>query len=145
MPQATHIRCPRIQAFWRLAKGSPELRIGNRRNDRGDNRRRDLILHGEYIFQRPIEAFRPDMIAGPSFDQLGDDTNPTAAAAHTSFEHVADAHFTGHLLNVNRAPLIGEAGVARDNEQRATARKLGDNVIGNAIESTPAPGRRSYW
>ena len=39
----------------------------------------------------------------------------------------------GHLLRVDRLALVDERRVARDHEQLAEARQLGQNVLGDAV------------
>ena len=58
---------------------------------------------------------------------------PLAGAAHAAFEHVAHAELARDLLHVDRAVLVDECRVARDDEQPADAGQAGDQVFRNAV------------
>ena len=94
---------------------------------------RNLVLHSEHLLDIAVVPFSPDMIACFRVDKLCGDANAATAATHAAFQHVAHAQLTGHLLYVNRATLVGKAGIARDHKQRTAARKLGDDVISDAV------------
>ena len=53
--------------------------------------------------------------------------------AHAAFQHVAHAQLAAHLLHVDRPALVGEARVARDDEQPADARQRRDDVLDHAV------------
>ena len=80
-----------------------------------------------------IVSLGPDVIPGLRVDELRRDPDAAAAAAHAAFDHVAHAEFARHLLDVHGAAFVSEAGIARDHEQRAAARKLRDDVVGDAV------------
>ena len=56
------------------------------------------------------------MNAGSRFDELAGDANAVARFANAAFEHIPHAKFPADLLYVHSAALVGEAGVAGDDE-----------------------------
>ncbi|MCY1235083.1 hypothetical protein D9M72_476870 [compost metagenome] len=66
-------------------------------------------------------------------DQLPGNAQPVTALAHTAFEYVAHAQLLADALGIHRLALVGEARVARDDEQPADARQRGDDVLHHAI------------
>ena len=56
-----------------------------------------------------------------------------ADAAHAAFEHVAHAEFAPDLLRVDRLALVGEGGVAGDDEAVGEMREVGGQVVGDAV------------
>ena len=87
----------------------------------GDDRLHHCILDSEDIFQVPVVAFRPDVIARCGVDQLSGHPDPIAAPAHTSFDHVAHAELPADLGNVDRVSTKTKGGIARDHEQHVEA------------------------
>ncbi len=63
-----------------------------------------------------IEAVGPNMCAGVGRDKLGVDSYVFAGAPHASFERVTHAEFAPNLLHVDRLALVGEGGVASNDE-----------------------------
>ena len=57
------------------------------------------------------------MTACQPVDQLSRDAYAVTAAAHAALEHEAHAQLSRHAAHVDALPLIGESGVAGDNEQ----------------------------
>ena len=82
----------------------------------------------------------PNVVAGRGFDQLSSDTDAVAGFTQAAFEHVAHAQFAPDLANLDRAALVGEAGVTRDDEQRRIARQCGDHVLGDAVGENSCAG-----
>ena len=66
-------------------------------------------------------------------DQLRDDPHTVAAAAHAALQNVAHAQFRAHLPDADRVMPVGEAGVPGDYQQRAVARQLSDDLIGQPV------------
>jgi hypothetical protein len=100
-----------------------------RRNDAA----RHLFLDGEHILQRPVIALGPQMVAGGRIDQLGGHPHPVSGLADAALDHVAHAQLSPDLLNIHRLALVGEGAVARDHQQRAEPRQLGDDVLDHAV------------
>ena len=73
------------------------------------------------------------MGTGRGVYQLTGDAHPVAGLAHAAFEHVAHAQFARHLLHVDRTPFVGEARIARDDEQPANARQCRDDLLDHAV------------
>ncbi len=66
-------------------------------------------------------------------DQLTCDADTVSGLAHAAFQHIADAELAADLLHVHRAAPVGEARIARDDEQPADAREFGDDVFHYAV------------
>src|SRR5690606_33139825 len=66
-------------------------------------------------------------------NQLSGDSHLVPGLAHAAFQHVAHTEFVADILDVHRPPLVGEAGIVRDDEQPADARQRGDDVLHHAI------------
>ena len=95
--------------------------------------RHDLILQLEQVGHVLLETVGPQMRAGFGVDELGVDAHPVLVALHRAFEHVADAEFLADLLGVDALALVGEGGVAGDDEAVADAREFGGEVFGDAV------------
>jgi hypothetical protein len=78
------------------------------RDDQGD-----LVLDGENIVERPVVALGPEVRSGLRVDELRSDPDPVAAPPNAPFEQIAHAKLLADLAEVNRATLVGEAGIAR--------------------------------
>ena len=94
---------------------------------------RHLVLDGEDVLQLAIVALGPEMRVMGRVDQLRGDAHPVAGAPHAAFDEVADAEPAGDVLCLDRLSLERERRVARDDEQRAKARKLSDDVLGYPV------------
>jgi hypothetical protein len=99
----------------------------------GDDRRGHLVLDREQVLELAVVALGPDVPVGFGIDQLHGYAHPVARLAHAAFDHVLDAEFGRHVLNPDRPVLVDEGRVARDHEQVAKPRELGDDVFGQAV------------
>jgi hypothetical protein len=81
-----------------------------------------LILQTEYIVKLTIDSVRPKMRPGGSIDELSRDPYSVCCFANASFQPIAYPKLAPNLLHVDRAPLVGEAGVPSDDEQRLEVR-----------------------
>ena len=88
-----------------------ELRL-----DRSDDSLGDFVLHGKDVGDAAVVALGPEMAAGGGVVELRGDAHLVAASPHAAFEHVADAELPPDLFHVDRAALVHEARIARDNE-----------------------------
>ena len=73
------------------------------------------------------------MRAGFGLDQLDGDAQAVAALLHAAFDHVGDAQLLADVAHIRRAPLVGEGGVARDDEERADARQRRGDRLDDAV------------
>jgi hypothetical protein len=101
--------------------------------DAADHAVRDLVLHGEHVVEIPVVALGPEVIGRLGLHELTGDANTVAGLSHAALEHVANAHLTSDLTDVHAATLVGEARVARDDEQPAEARQTGNDVLGDPV------------
>ena len=132
MRHAAQIVVVGVQAFG-LALGTLDFGTFQRRHDRADHTLGDLVLQLEDVVERAFETVGPQMRAGGRVDELPGDANAVRGLADAAFQHVAHAELAADLLHVDGAALVGEAGVARDHEQPADARKRGDDVLDYAV------------
>ena len=117
----------------RLALGALVARRLDPPGQGGDDRRRDLVLDREDVLELAVVALGPDVPVGLGIDQLHRDAHAVARLAHAALDHVLHAELRRHLLDADRAVLVHEGRVARDDEQVAKARERGDDVLGQAI------------
>ncbi|MNF62334.1 hypothetical protein D3C84_440130 [compost metagenome] len=122
-----------VQAFRGFALGALDFRPFELRRDRADDAFGDLILQFEDVVEHSFEAFRPDMRAGRRVYELPGDAHLVAGFAHATFQHVAHAELLADFLDVHRPALVGEARIARDDEQPADTRQGGDDVLHHAV------------
>ena len=133
VPLRAHGRLPGVQALRILASRALHLRNEHLRRDDADDVARDLVLKDEQVGQLAIVFLRPEVSAGGGVDELGRDANAVRGAAHAAFENVANAELASDRPNVDRLAFEREAGIARNDEQRADARERGDEVFDNAV------------
>ena len=133
MRHAAQIVVVGVEALGRLALRALDLRPLQLRRDRADDARGDLVLQLEDIVERAFETVRPEMRPGRGIDELPGDAHPVRGLAHAAFQHVAHAQLATDLLHVDRPALVGEARIARDDEQPANARQRRDDVLHHAV------------
>ena len=79
----------------------------------------------------------PEMRSTGSFDQLRRNAYPLPCFPYRSFEHVPHVEVLPDLLHVDRAALVGEARIARDDKEPADARErrndLPDHAVGKIL------------
>ena len=78
--------------------------------------RDDFVLHVEEICERLVEPLGPEMIARFGVDDLNIDPHAVSTALHAALEGIADVQLTADRLHVERLALVGEGGVAPDND-----------------------------
>ncbi|MNI43108.1 hypothetical protein D3C73_974280 [compost metagenome] len=103
------------------------------RRDGTDDAFGDLVLQLEEVVEQAFEALRPDMRPACRVDQLPGNAQPVPVLAHAAFEHIAHAQFLADALCVHDLALVGEARIARNDEQPADTRQGGDDVLHDAI------------
>ena len=92
-----------------------------------------MILKREEVGQGLLKTLRPKMRAGLGVDELRVDPDAVLVSLHRSFEHVTNAEFLADLRRVHALALVGEGRVSRAHEAALDARKVGCEVIGDAI------------
>ena len=73
------------------------------------------------------------MRAGFCVNELGVDAHPVLIALHRPFEQVANAEFLTDRLGVEALALVGEGGIASDDETAVDARKRSGEVLGDTV------------
>ena len=85
--------------------------------ERGDDGAGHFVLNLEDVFNSTVVAFGPEMTACRSVDHLGVDPDPIGGTANAAFKHVANAEIAADLADIRRPALIGEGGIAGDDEE----------------------------
>ncbi len=111
-----------VVALGRLALGTLDLGLFHHRRDRPDNALSHLVLQIEDVAETTIKPVCPKMGPGGGIDELSCDAHPVYRFANAAFQHVAHPKLASNLLHVDGAPLVGEARVAGDDEQRLEMR-----------------------
>src|SRR5258708_37786832 len=108
-----------IEACGRFAFGAFDFRALQLWRDRADNACGDAVLKVENILERTVKPIRPQMHAVRHIDQLPSDAYAITGLAHAAFKHIAHAELTSDLLDADGLALVGEARIARDDEEPA--------------------------
>ena len=106
-----------FQIFDRLANEAPLLVRGQLHRQRGDDLPRDFVLQGEDVRQVAIVTIGPKMSAGCRIDELRGYPYPVAGPADAALDDIVHSQLRPDLLDLHRSALVGEGGVARDDEQ----------------------------
>src|SRR5262249_42531482 len=75
----------------------------------------------------------PELAARRHVAELGGDAHEVAAPAHAALDQVADAEFRSDLRHGDGLALVGEGGVARDDEEPANFRQRRDDVLADCV------------
>src|SRR5207248_4062041 len=116
-----------------LEGGARDLGIKHPWLDRRGYACRHLILKLEDVFEISIISGGPKVPSGLDIDELTGDAKPLCDLPDRAFENIADCQFFGDLLQVDRLPLIDEARIAGDDEERAEARQRRDDVFSDPV------------
>ena len=92
-----------------------------------------LVLQRAELALGTVETLGPEMVAGLGLDQLDGQPQRRPDRPQAALDQVAHAELAPDRPGVTRAALVGEAGVARDDEEVGHARKQGRQVLGQAI------------
>ena len=95
--------------------------------------RADLNLNGEHIGDFAVVTFGPQMHAGRCVDELDVDADALTRSPDTSLEHVTDTELASDPAYVCCLAAVLEARIARDDEQLAGTRQLGNHIVGDPI------------
>jgi len=122
-----------VETVGRLAFGTLDLGFFHRWRDRPDNALSHLVLQIEDVAEPTIKPFCPKMCPSGGIDKLSRDADSICRFANATFQHVAHPELASDLLHVDGAPLVGEARVAGDDEQRLEMRQRRDDVIDHSV------------
>src|ERR1700738_3964608 len=122
-----------VETLGRLAFGTLDLGFLHRWRDRPDNALGHLVLQIEDVTEPTIKPVCPKMRPSGGIDKLSRDAHSVCRFANASFQHVAHPKLTADLLYVYGAPLVCEARVAGDDEQRLETRQRRDEVLITAL------------
>ena len=73
------------------------------------------------------------MSAAFRIDELRGNAHALAGPADRAFEHGAHAELAADGANVDRASLVGKAGVAGDHDEAGDLRQVGDDVFADPV------------
>ena len=73
------------------------------------------------------------MGSGLGRDELRVDLDRLAEAAHAAFQKIAHAELAADFLGVDRLALVGEGGVAGDDEGVGQLREVGRQIVGDSV------------
>ena len=80
-----------------------------------------------------IETIRPAVYAAFRINQLHIDLHLVAGPAHAALDDVTDPEVAPDLLHIGRFALVGESGVAGNYEASRNSRKIGGQIVGDAV------------
>ena len=106
---------------------------------------RDLVLDGKDILEIAIVALGPKVAAAPGIDELRRHPDALASSPDAAFRKIAHAELPADLPQIQRAALVGKGRIARDDEQRAEARKLGDDIFSDPVGKIFLQDRPACW
>ena len=128
-----------LQAFGGLVARTLHFRQHEIGFDGTHGLRGDVVLQGEDVFARTLEALVPQLPAAHRLDQLHADAHPGAGLAEAALQHIAHAQIPTDLLRADRAALVGEAGTAGDDEEAAHPRQAVGEVVHQAVHKVVLP------
>ena len=133
MGQRPKIEIVSIEHVRALAPGPLDFGPPKRRFEGADDTLGQTILQIENIFEGTLEFFRPDVISRRAFDELAVDAHSVRRPAHAAFEHITDTQLLRDLADVHGVALVGEGGIAGDDEEPRHLGEVGDQVLDEAI------------
>src|SRR5262249_17768556 len=101
--------------------------------ERADDLLYHLVLRREDVREIAIESLGPEMPAAAGVNELRRDAHAIAGLADAALEHEANTQVAPDLLHFDRPTLVGEGGIARDDEQARDLREVGNQVFGHAV------------
>ena len=110
------------------AKSADETEL-ERARDVADN----LVLQREHVRPLAVETFRPEMAGGRAVDQLCVDADVVADPTYRAFQQIPNPQCRDYLCGFRLLVLIGEGGVAGDDEKTWYARQFGRQVLGETV------------
>src|ERR1700716_3898230 len=122
-----------VETLGRLALGPLDLGFFHRWRDRPDNALSHLVLQIEDVAEPTINPVRPKMCPGGGIDELSRDAHPIGRFANAALQHVAHPKLAPDLLHIDGAPLVCEARVAGDDEQRLETGQCSDDVLHHPV------------
>ena len=124
---------PGVEGARRLAVEKTGLGQQEARLQRPDDALSHLVLDGEDVVEIAVVLVRPNVVAAFGVDELGGDSDAIARLAHAAFQDITNAEVGRHLAHIGRLALVGEGGVARDDEQTGHRGQQRDDVLGHAV------------
>ena len=102
-----------------------------------DHLPRDAFLQIEHIAEHILVPLGPDVEAGLGVDQLRRDAQAVARASDTALQQKMNPQLAPHPGGVDVFVLVGERGVAGNDEQAPETRQRGDDLLYQAIREIP--------
>src|SRR3954471_17873987 len=119
MPHCAHAAVESVHAAPVLARRSLAFHQQHFRFDSADDALRNLILNREDVGDIAVVSFCPKMGSRLCLDQLAGDANSLASFSDTALKQISNTKIAGYLFHINRAPLVHERRIARDDKEPA--------------------------
>src|SRR4029077_20402183 len=103
------------------------------RHQHRDDGARDLNLNGEHIGDFAVVTFGPQMHAGRCVDELDVDAGALASSPDPSLARATATDLASDPAYVCCLAAVLEARIARDDEQLAGTRQLGNHIVGDPV------------
>jgi hypothetical protein len=100
----------------------------------GGDPRGDLVLQVEDVGQIAVVALGPEIGPVHRVEELAGDAHAPARLAHAALQHVANTQLRADLRQVDGLPLVGEGGIAGDDQKPPPFRQRRDDVLGDAVD-----------
>ena len=105
-----------------------------------DNLTRDTLLHREHVVHRAVVLLAPEVCIGRAVDELRGDAKRRSGAPDAALENLPGPQQARDLANVARPGLGRDGGVSGRHPQRANAREIGSELLGQAVSEIRVPG-----
>src|SRR4029077_2691991 len=93
----------------------------------------DFALHAEEVSRWAIPSVSPNVRARICIYELASDPDTVRLELDRTLEHIRDAELGTHLANVLGLALVYLCRVAGDDIEILEARKIGDDILGDAV------------
>ena len=98
-----------------------------------NDRRGDVVLHGEHIGELTVIAIRPQLTAVTGADQLRRDPDPVPRPAHAALENRVHSEGVGNPADRHVLPFEGKRRRPRDDFQSRHPRQRVDDLLRQAV------------
>ena len=93
----------------------------------------DLVLHGEYVLQLPVEALGPDLVARGDLAQLGGDAQLAAGRPHAALQHLLHREHAPDPAEVLLLPARPEGRGPRRHADSLDADECVHDLLGHSL------------
>jgi hypothetical protein len=111
-----HEKVVGVGAFWPLALGAPAFDVNHLQADGSCQAADDFVLDFQQVGSLDIESFCPKLRSSLRVDELGVDAESFPVGKDAAGQCVTHVEFAADPPHVADPTLVGERGVARNNE-----------------------------